>query len=139
MRRSVRDGGPQPFLDDTEIFSASSASVVRKDQQAVVPDDFLYFSGDDFTILEFIELGGHGVVTVSGNVVPNAVADFCREASAGNKSRARELDDRLQALNAVLFVESNPIPVKWALQQMGLISEGIRLPTWRSRLWHLCS
>ena len=99
-----------------------------KDQQAVVPDDFLYFSGDDFTTLEFIELGGHGVVTVSGNVVPNAVAELCREASAGNMSRARQLDDRLQALNSALFVESNPIPLKWALQQMGLISEGIRLP-----------
>jgi 4-hydroxy-tetrahydrodipicolinate synthase len=88
----------------------------------------LYFSGDDFTTLEFIELGGHGVVTVSGNVVPHAVAELCREASAGNMDRARELDDSLQALNTALFVESNPIPVKWALQQMGLISEGIRLP-----------
>ena len=99
-----------------------------KDQQAVVQDDFLYFSGDDFTTLEFIGLGGHGVVTVSGNVVPHAVADLCREASAGNMSRAGELDDSLQALNTALFVESNPIPVKWALQQMGLISKGIRLP-----------
>lgn len=99
-----------------------------KDQQAVARDDFLYFSGDDFTTMEFIELGGHGVVTVSGNVVPHAVAELCKEASAGNMGRARELDDSLQALNTALFVESNPIPVKWALQQMGLISEGIRLP-----------
>ena len=99
-----------------------------KDQQAVVQDDFLYFSGDDFTTLDFIRLGGHGVVTVSGNVVPNAVSTLCREASAGNTVAAKALDDSLQALNTALFVESNPIPVKWALQKMGLIGEGIRLP-----------
>ena len=99
-----------------------------RDQQALVQDDFLYFSGDDFTTLEFIELGGHGVVTVSGNVVPNAVSSLCTEASAGNSVAAKALDVTLQALNTALFVESNPIPVKWALQKMGLIGEGIRLP-----------
>jgi len=99
-----------------------------KDQQAVVHDDFLYFSGDDFTTMEFIKQGGHGVVTVSGNVAPNAVAEMCRAASTGDESRASELDESLQPLNTALFVESNPIPVKWALQQMGLISGGIRLP-----------
>jgi 4-hydroxy-tetrahydrodipicolinate synthase len=99
-----------------------------QDQQVLTRDDFLYFSGDDFTTLEFIERGGHGVVTVSGNVVPHAVAELCREASAGNETRARELDERLQPLNSALFLESNPIPVKWVLRQMGLVAEGIRLP-----------
>lgn len=99
-----------------------------KDQQAVVRDDFLYFSGDDFTTREFIQSGGHGVVTVSGNVAPRAVAELCRAASAGDVDRAKALDASLQPLNDALFVESNPIPVKWALQQMGLISGEIRLP-----------
>ncbi len=99
-----------------------------KDQQAVVQDDFIYFSGDDFTIQAFIEHGGKGVVTVSGNVVPKAVAELCRESSAGNSLEAKAIDDRLQPLNKALFVVSNPIPVKWALQQMGLIGDGIRLP-----------
>lgn len=99
-----------------------------RDQQAVVQDDFIYFSGDDFTIQAFIEQGGSGVVTVSGNVAPCAVAGLCRESSAGNADAAKVIDDRLQPLNTALFVESNPIPVKWALQHMGLISEGIRLP-----------
>lgn len=99
-----------------------------KDQQAVVQDGFIYFSGDDFTIQAFIEHGGKGVVTVSGNVVPKAVAELCRESSAGNSLEAKAIDDRLQPLNKALFVQSNPIPVKWALQQMGLIGDGIRLP-----------
>ena len=99
-----------------------------QDQQAVVQDDFLFFSGDDFTTLDFIRLGGHGVVTVSGNVVPAAVAALCKAAAAGNIDDARAIDDTLQALNTALFVESNPIPVKWALQQMGMIDGGIRLP-----------
>jgi len=99
-----------------------------QDQQALVRDDFLYFSGDDFTTLDFIRLGGHGVVTVSGNVVPNAVAALCKAATVGNLVDARAIDDSLQALNTALFVESNPIPVKWALQQMGMIGGGIRLP-----------
>ena len=99
-----------------------------QDQKALVQDDFLYFSGDDFTTLDFIRLGGHGVVTVSGNVAPNAVAALCKAAAAGNHDDARAIDDSLQALNTALFVESNPIPVKWALQQMGMIGGGIRLP-----------
>lgn len=99
-----------------------------RDHQAVVQDDFLYFSGDDFTMLEFFELGGHGVVTVSGNVAPKSVASIYEDTSAGENERARKTDDGLQALNTALFVESNPIPVKWALHKMGLIGAEIRLP-----------
>jgi 4-hydroxy-tetrahydrodipicolinate synthase len=93
-----------------------------------VPGDFRLYSGDDFTTREFIEQGGHGVVTVTGNVAPALMAEMCRAQLAGNTARAKELDARLQPLNTALFRESNPIPVKWALAEMGLISGGVRLP-----------
>ena len=96
--------------------------------QDVVADDFMLYSGDDFTVLPFIAQGGHGVVTVSGNVVPAAMAKLCELAAVGEMEAAKALDDTLQPLNTALFVESNPIPVKWALAQMGLIAPGIRLP-----------
>lgn len=94
----------------------------------LVSDDFMLYSGDDFTALSFIENGGHGVVTVSGNVAPRLMADMCRAASAGESGKAKELDEKLQPLNKALFVESNPIPLKWTLAEMGLISPAIRLP-----------
>ena len=99
-----------------------------RDIQALVPPDFGLFSGDDFTVLPFIEQGGHGVVTVSGNVVPAQMAELCRLASAGEFEAARAIDDRLQPLNTALFLESNPIPVKWAVSKMGMIAPNIRLP-----------
>jgi 4-hydroxy-tetrahydrodipicolinate synthase len=94
----------------------------------LVDDGFMLYSGDDFTALEFLQNGGHGIVTVSGNVVPAAIARLCRLAAAGDYDEAKRLDDTLQALNVALFVESNPIPVKWALSQMGLMLPGLRLP-----------
>ena len=96
--------------------------------QHQVDDEFRLYSGDDFTLLPFIENGGHGVVTVSGNVAPNQVAKLCSLALEGRHDEAKALDDRLQGLNKLLFAESNPIPVKWAVSQMGLIGPGIRLP-----------
>jgi 4-hydroxy-tetrahydrodipicolinate synthase len=93
-----------------------------------VPPDFMLYSGDDFTAREFIEGGGHGVVTVTGNVAAGLMADMCRAQGAGDTTRAKDLDAKLQPLNTALFLESNPIPVKWALAEMGLISGGIRLP-----------
>jgi 4-hydroxy-tetrahydrodipicolinate synthase len=96
--------------------------------QALVGSDFMLYSGDDFTLRAFIEQGGHGVVTVSGNVVPAAVAELCRLASAGEADKAKALDATLQALNKALFVESNPIPVKWAMAEMGLMGASLRLP-----------
>jgi len=93
-----------------------------------VGDDFMLYSGDDFTVLPFLEQGGHGVVTVSGNVVPAALARLCALAAAGKLTEAKALDDTLQPLNKALFVESNPIPVKWAVSQMGLIPPYLRLP-----------
>jgi 4-hydroxy-tetrahydrodipicolinate synthase len=96
--------------------------------QDVVSDDFRLFSGDDFTLLPFIRQGGHGVVTVSGNVAPEQVARLCRLAAEGQYDDAEALDATLQPLNELLFAESNPIPVKWAVSQMGLMDDHIRLP-----------
>ena len=110
------------------IKDATADMQRMREQVAAAGEDFLYFSGDDFTILDFIREGGHGVVTVSGNVAPAAVAKLCKLASEDEFEAAEELDVTLQPLNTALFVESNPIPVKWALHQMGLIGEGIRLP-----------
>ena len=99
-----------------------------KQIQAVVDEDFMLYSGDDFTLRPFIEQGGHGVVTVSGNVAPQQVASLCELARSGKSDEAKALDDCLQPLNKALFVESNPIPVKWAVSEMGFMEPHIRLP-----------
>jgi 4-hydroxy-tetrahydrodipicolinate synthase len=99
-----------------------------RDIAALVDDEFLLFSGDDFTALEFLRAGGHGIVTVSGNIVPAAVARLCRLMREGASEEAERLDATLQPLNEALFAESNPIPVKWAVARMGLMGTGIRLP-----------
>ena len=96
--------------------------------QDLVDDDFMFYSGDDFTVLPFIEQGGHGVVTVSGNVVPAAMSKLCSLMRNGETDAAQLLDETLQPLNTALFIESNPIPVKWAVSQMGLIGPNMRLP-----------
>lgn len=96
--------------------------------KAQVPEDFRLYSGDDATAREFMELGGHGVVTVTGNVAPQLMAEMCRAQRGGDSDRAKAIDARLQPLHAALFLESNPIPVKWMAAQMGLIGEGLRLP-----------
>lgn len=90
--------------------------------------EFRLYSGDDATAREFMLLGGHGVVTVTGNVAPKTMAAMCRAALAGDAALAGELDSQLADLHRDLFIESNPIPVKWALLRMGLIGPGIRLP-----------
>ncbi len=100
-----------------------------KEIMSLVKDDsFMLYSGDDFTALEFLEQGGDGIVTVSGNVVPAAIAELCRLVRDGRVEDARALDETLQPLNDALFIESNPIPVKWALHQMGLMPRYLRLP-----------
>ena len=99
-----------------------------KQIQAVVDETFMLYSGDDFTLRPFIEQGGHGVVTVSGNVVPRQVAMLCKLARECKAAEAKALDETLQPLNKALFSESNPIPVKWAVSKMGLMAPHIRLP-----------
>ncbi len=93
-----------------------------------VPEDFDLYSGDDETGVEFMLQGGHGVISVTNNVAPKAMAAMCEAALAGNREKALELNRPLEGLHRNLFVEANPIPVKWALSEMGLIPEGIRLP-----------
>jgi 4-hydroxy-tetrahydrodipicolinate synthase len=91
-------------------------------------DDFLLYSGDDATAMELMLLGAQGNISVTANVAPKAMSDLCAAAMAGDRQRAEEINKPLAELNQKLFLEANPIPVKWALQQMGLIEEGIRLP-----------
>jgi 4-hydroxy-tetrahydrodipicolinate synthase len=90
--------------------------------------DFSLLSGDDATSREFMLLGGDGVISVTANVAPAAMRQLCDAAIAGQRARAEEIDAKLQGLHRSLFVESNPIPVKWAVARMGLIGTGIRLP-----------
>lgn len=92
------------------------------------PEHFQVFSGDDPTAAALILLGGHGNISVTANIAPKLMHDMCAAALAGNLAETRRLDARLQVLNKVLFVESNPIPVKWAIAEMGLTHLGYRLP-----------
>jgi 4-hydroxy-tetrahydrodipicolinate synthase len=89
---------------------------------------FSLLSGDDATACEFMVHGGNGVISVTGNVAPAAMRRLCDAALGGARSSAERIDGELRALHAALFVESNPIPVKWAVSQMGLMEEAIRLP-----------
>jgi 4-hydroxy-tetrahydrodipicolinate synthase len=93
-----------------------------------VSDDFAIYSGEDGLCMETMLAGGRGVISVTANVAPGTMRAMCDRALAGDRAGALELDNRLQALHKGLFVESNPIPAKWALEQMGLIGPGIRLP-----------
>jgi 4-hydroxy-tetrahydrodipicolinate synthase len=92
------------------------------------PSDFFIYSGDDVSGLAFLLLGGHGVISVTANVAPRMMHDMCVAAFAGDLNTARALNNKLLRLHIDLFVEANPIPVKWAVEQMGLIGPGIRLP-----------
>lgn len=92
------------------------------------PQGFALYTGDDGTALAFILMGGHGVISVTANVAPRPMHEMCMAALAGELAKAREINFRLLGLHRGLFVEANPIPVKWALAQMGLIEGGIRLP-----------
>ncbi len=85
-------------------------------------------SGDDKTAMEFMLAGGKGVISVVANIVPKAFHTLCEAAITNNHKLAEEYDNKLKILYKALFIESNPIPTKWALAQMGLIAEGIRLP-----------
>ncbi|WNW11250.1 4-hydroxy-tetrahydrodipicolinate synthase [Pseudomonas sp. DTU_2021_1001937_2_SI_NGA_ILE_001] len=102
-----------------------------------VSSDFHVYSGDDATAVELMLLGGKGNISVTANVAPRAMSDLCAAALRGDAAAARAINDRLAPLNSALFVESNPIPVKWALHELGLMQTGIRLPlTWLSQSCH---
>ena len=94
-------------------------------------DDFAIYTGDDATSLEFCMLGGNGSITVTGNVAPKQLHEMLAAAMRGDRATAEALDIKLTALHNDLFIQSNPIPVKWAVAEMGLMGKGIRLPlTW---------
>jgi len=90
--------------------------------------DFAVYSGEDITALPLILMGGHGVISVTANVAPGLMAQMCAAALAGDLATARDCNDRVLGLHRTLFVEPNPIPTKWALAQMGLIKNELRLP-----------
>jgi 4-hydroxy-tetrahydrodipicolinate synthase len=92
------------------------------------PKDFAIYSGDDASGLALMLLGAHGVISVTSNVAPKLMHDMCVAAFAGKVQEARAINASLFALHDKLFVEANPIPVKWCVEQMGLIGPGIRLP-----------
>ena len=110
----------------------ASADLSRvKTIRAGAGPDFLLLSGDDQTAREFILKGGDGVISVTANVAPRAMRAMCEQAARGDAAGAAGLDEKLLGLHQALFIESNPIPVKWAVHRLGLIQPGIRLPmTW---------
>lgn len=109
------------------IKEATTPARVNEILNACVGELDLY-SGDDAMNYDFIVKGGKGAISVTANLVPRLVHDMCTATLDGNHELAKQLDARLMPLNKELFVESNPIPVKWALHLMGKISTGIRLP-----------
>ncbi len=92
------------------------------------PSNFWTYSGDDASALAILLLGGHGVISVTANVAPKLMRIMCDAAFNGDLATARAANNKLMGLHVDLFVEANPIPVKWAVAQMGLINTGIRLP-----------
>ena len=96
--------------------------------EQIADESFLLYSGDDPTSMEFILNGGSGTISVTANVVPGLISEICTLALLGDREKAILLNSRLEKLNALLFIESNPIPVKWILNRLGRVPEGLRLP-----------
>jgi 4-hydroxy-tetrahydrodipicolinate synthase len=110
------------------LKEATPAQSRARELLACLPPGFALLSGDDATAIEFIGAGGKGLISVTANVAPRLVHEACTAARAGDMTKARAIDADLQLLHRDLFVEANPIPVKWALARMGLIGSAIRLP-----------
>jgi 4-hydroxy-tetrahydrodipicolinate synthase len=94
----------------------------------IATDQFVILSGDDATAMELILRGGKGTISVTANVAPQAMHAMCQQALAGDRAGAAAINQRLMGLHKSLFIEPNPIPVKWAVHTLGLIPPGIRLP-----------
>lgn len=94
----------------------------------IAPEGFAVYSGDDATARQFILMGADGDISVTANVAPKLMSEMCAAALAGNAELAASIDAQLSALHKNLFVEANPIPVKWAVSQLGLIDNALRLP-----------
>ncbi len=110
-------------LKDATGDAARAADLLKR-----APKSLAVYSGNDDSALALMLLGGHGVISVTANVAPRLMSELCKAALAGDLSGARALNNRLLPLHMKLFVEPNPVPVKWALARMGRIDGGIRLP-----------
>jgi 4-hydroxy-tetrahydrodipicolinate synthase len=107
----------------------STSNIERvTDLMARMPKGFMVFSGNDDAALAYVQLGANGVISVTANVAPRLMHEMIAAARAGDPTRAIAINNKLLPLHRNLFVEANPIPVKWALNRMGRIGEGIRLP-----------
>ncbi len=116
-------------LDEVVAIKEATGSMPRAiDLVERCGDRLTLLSGDDFTVLPFIACGGKGCISVSANVAPRLVADLIRHSREGRLDEARALQVKLNPLHRLLFVESNPIPVKWALHVMGMFSPEVRAP-----------
>ncbi|MDQ8021671.1 MAG: 4-hydroxy-tetrahydrodipicolinate synthase [Moraxellaceae bacterium] len=135
--RTVADLGNDTVLrlaqvDNVIGIKDATGSLERVTDLAMrAPKDFALYSGDDMTGMAFMAVGGHGVISVTANVAPRLMHDLCVAVRNGELVQARAINEKLFLLNRDLFVEANPIPVKWAVEQMGLIGPGQRLPLTR--------
>lgn len=112
--------------DATGNLERASALLAGLKEQG--SDHFALFSGDDLTAIFLMLMGGHGNISVTANVAPQLMSQLCEAAIGGELIQARDIQFRLLKLHQMMFIEPNPIPVKWALHQMGIIETGIRLP-----------
>jgi 4-hydroxy-tetrahydrodipicolinate synthase len=116
------------FPEVVALKEATGSLARAVDLREKCGDRLTLLSGDDFTVVAFIAVGGEGVISVSSNVAPRLMADLVAAARAGERARARDLQVALNPLHRLLFVEPNPIPVKWALHLLGRFGPEIRLP-----------
>ena len=110
-------------IKDATANMARGAELLKR-----APRNFSVYSGEDVSTLALMLLGAHGTISVTANIAPRLMHEMCDAASKGDRARAIEINNRLLGLHNNLFLESNPIPVKWALHRMGRIESGIRLP-----------
>ncbi len=116
-------------IDNIIGIKEASGSLLRlRELVALLDDQFMLLSGDDASSQEFMLRGGHGVISVTANIAPEQMSRMCEFALSGDQQKAQQSDEKLTALHRDLFLEANPVPVKWALQQMQRIDGGIRLP-----------
>ena len=132
--RTACDMLPETVLRLSSIANIVGIKEATGDLQRVqqilsqCPSDFALYSGDDHSARELMLLGGHGDISVTANVAPAMMARLCAAALAGDAELAGQIDQVLQPVHDAMFVESNPIPVKWAVSELGLMSGAIRLP-----------
>jgi 4-hydroxy-tetrahydrodipicolinate synthase len=132
--RTVADLGNETVLRLAEVpgivgLKDATGDIARgSDLLRKLPPAFAVYSGNDDSAFALMCMGAHGVISVVANVAPRLMQDLCVAALAGDIVKARAVNSRLLSLHLKLFVEANPIPVKWALSEMGLIESGIRLP-----------